>query len=307
MTLETSAADACTCVDSSLRAGEQLFGTAPQADVWLLLEYRGAWAAKALIDNDLSAAIRAHLAADIAGRVVRTQLIRQPGRAADHIRFYVAAVDAVDSRLYTFDLATYPALLDLDLAAILTGDVRYEANRSSESLFLVCTNGRRDIVCSRHGLPVYRVLAELGGESVWQTTHLGGHRFAATGVSLPDGVVYGRITEADVPVVWEAHHLRQIAVNFYRGRSCWTKPVQAAEYFLRWQTGVASLDSFRLEGAVFEADDRWTVRFAARASGSITTVRLWEEPDALQVALSSDERTPTAVPQFRLESVRNAG
>ncbi len=307
MTQELNAAGTCYCNESSLQAGEQLFGSAPHADVWLLLEFRDAWSAKAITDNDLTAAVRARLTTDIEGRTVRTQLLRQPGRTTDGIGFFVAVVDPAEPRLYAFHLTAYEELLDLDLAGITAGDIRYDSNRSRAALFLLCTNGRRDIACARFGLPVYQALAVWGGESVWQTTHLGGHRFAATGVSLPDGIVYGRLAVADVPVLWDAHRQRRIAPAFYRGRSCWPQPIQAAEYFLRQETGIDTLPGFRLEDAVPKAGGRWVVRFAAIDGGAIATVQVREEPDALQVILSSAEMVPTAVPQFRLEAMRGPG
>jgi hypothetical protein len=51
-------------------------------------------------------------------------------------------------------------------------------------MLLVCTNGRRDVCCALWGQRFYAAAAALL-PNVWQTTHLGGHRFAATAVSLP--------------------------------------------------------------------------------------------------------------------------
>ncbi|MBN1966759.1 MAG: hypothetical protein JW910_19050, partial [Anaerolineae bacterium] len=95
------------CCDHSRAAGEQLFGTMPRADVWLLLEHPGPWAAKALADNDLPPAINRWLSAPDVGRQVKPLLIRQEGTRGDGIAFFVAVADELEPRLYAFRLESY--------------------------------------------------------------------------------------------------------------------------------------------------------------------------------------------------------
>ena len=68
-----------------------------------------------------------------------------------------------------------------------------------DELYTVCTNGRHDPCCAAHGTPVYHELvAQAGAERVWQTTHIGGHRMAATLIAFPQGIVYGHVDPPDV-------------------------------------------------------------------------------------------------------------
>ena len=53
---------------------------------------------------------------------------------------------------------------------------------------LVCGHGRRDPCCGRWGTLLHVELAARGtGARVWRCSHTGGHRFAPTAITLPDG------------------------------------------------------------------------------------------------------------------------
>ncbi len=67
--------------------------------------------------------------------------------------------------------------------------------------FFVCTHGSHDKCCSRYGYPFFRqgvaMVEEFGLKNVrfWQVSHIGGHRFAPTLISFPDGRYYGALDE----------------------------------------------------------------------------------------------------------------
>ena len=53
---------------------------------------------------------------------------------------------------------------------------------------LVCGHGRRDPCCGRWGTLLHAALAARGSAArVWRCSHTGGHRFAPTAITLPDG------------------------------------------------------------------------------------------------------------------------
>lgn len=53
---------------------------------------------------------------------------------------------------------------------------------------LVCGHGRRDPCCGRWGTLLHAELAARGSQArVWRCSHTGGHRFAPTAITLPDG------------------------------------------------------------------------------------------------------------------------
>jgi len=82
-----------------------------------------------------------------------------------------------------------PALLDDLLAAPLEDHRdRPSALGASPPEVLVCAHGRRDPCCGRWGTLLH---VELGARwsdvRIWRCSHTGGHRFAPTAVTLPDG------------------------------------------------------------------------------------------------------------------------
>jgi len=65
---------------------------------------------------------------------------------------------------------------------------------------LVCTHGSRDRCCGSDGMRVFGNLVgrDLPGVRLWRTSHTGGHRFAPTAVTLPDGRAWAW---ADAPLL----------------------------------------------------------------------------------------------------------
>jgi hypothetical protein len=269
------------CSDLSLNAGEPLYGSAPQAQVYLLLEYTGAWGEKALEESNLPEPVKARLK-ELGAQVkaLKTLLIKtQPGqRQEGRVRLFVAALSAQPPRLYAFWLMDYLDLLTLDVPAILAGEAIYDAHLHDSPLYLVCANGRRDRCCARHGTPVYNALTAATGSSsepqVWQCTHVGGHRFAANLLCLPHGLMYGRVRAEEALAILEAHRNNRIYLPNLRGRVCDRPVVQAAEYYLRQQRARVGIHDYHPLDAQELSPGEWLVRFAAQPVANIAQVRL---------------------------------
>lgn len=214
------------CSDFCLAAGEPLLGTAAQVDVWLLLEYRQSWRPKALEDNELPASTRAWLDGLVAafaeqGRKARLQFIRQPEREGAGVTLLVGS----GGRLHEHRGESYADLERLDP----TGLEAAVATALAEPHYFVCTNGQRDVCCARYGLPTYARLREAVGNRVWQTTHVGGHRFAPNVLALPQGALYGRVVPEAVPQFLGAAEGGQLALPYLRGRTAYPPAAQVAE------------------------------------------------------------------------------
>jgi hypothetical protein len=286
------------CCDYSRQAGEQLFATATEVKVWLLLEHNGVWGAKAFEESDLPEHIKVWLNEQLAAIPgSRMQLIRQDrGRSAT--TFYVALSREKDPVLYEFDLTSYDDLLALNIPAVVAGDSAYQTHINPEPVFAVCTNGKRDISCARYGALVYPRMAQHAGYAVWQTIHIGGHRFAATCICLPYGVIYGRIPpERAIEVVEETRRGR-IVLDLYRGRSSYPPVAQAADYYLRLETGIRDLSGLQLVDVTGKGQDTSSVQF--RAEARIYRVDILMEKSGVQTYQNSTDSAPTALPQYRL-------
>lgn len=297
----TTGPDIVYCSDCARESGERLFATTPRADIWLLLEYGGAWGAKALPESDLSSDIKSRLQTWLDTTPNSKFLfIKQPERTTEPPRLYVALTREGDPRLYRLDLTRYDDLLTLDLAGLARGDAAFDAALTDETLLTVCVNGRRDIACAKYGQPVYNALAEQDAVPVWQCTHIGGHRFAGVVAALPSGVCYGYLDADDAPDLARAVTRNEVLVEHTRGRSCYDAPVQAADYFLRGITGALALDAFRLRDVTAADDDTWAIRFDVLPEARAYTVTVRRAPSAFTVFESTGDAERKHVPQYHL-------
>ncbi|MBI5961639.1 MAG: hypothetical protein HY866_23070 [Chloroflexi bacterium] len=293
---------ALLCSQFSSQAAEQLFGTASTVKTWFLLEYEGRWEPEAFENSDLPQPVKDHVMRHSVGvPQPRIQVIKHKPRLAPpgDIAFFVALSRDDSPVLYEFHLSSYDDLLALDLAAICAGDPAFEKNRRNEPLMLVCTHGRRDRCCAQNGVPIYEHIIQQAGASVWQTSHVAGHRFAGNMVILPDGLYYGRLDPQSAQAVIDAHRAGRVVPDHYRGRSCYSKVGQVAEYFLRAKTGIGAAEPVRLIGEERGADQQWIVRFAAAGQREFV-LTLAEDPAAVQVYSSCGDAAPSAMSQFRL-------
>ncbi len=272
------------CSENSAALGERLYGTAVYTQIWFLLEYRPAWAARATEnqDNDLPPLVQDWLREQVAGvENGRLQFIKQSKRSGN-LAFFVAIMTGDAPRLYEFSLTDYEDLLTLDMAALLAENGRYAAHRRIEPLYFICTHGKRDRCCAKFGLVFYNLLANVVGDQAWQVSHLGGHRFAVTALTLPDGVIYGRLQLADIPQLVAAQRNGNLLLDRLRGQTRYDPLLQTADYFLRQQTGVLGVDAFRLVDGGETAVHQWQFTFADRQQQT-HTIAFAQQPNSLTV------------------------
>lgn len=247
------------CCEISRENDEPLGATASRIDHWLLVEYRGLWSHDALAGSGLSDQVKNRLRTLVAERP-RTRLlfIRRPNRRShDAVAVYVADSREGNERLGRLELRDHEELRALDPFKA--------AEPVDEPLFLVCTHGKHDRCCARYGRPLWEAVSEeLDEVSAWQCTHVGGDRFAGNLVILPHGLYYGRVDREDVGEVLDHHFSGQIALEHYRGRSCWPFAVQAAERRIRAEEGLTGLADLSLRSVRRQGEDRWTISFETR-------------------------------------------
>jgi hypothetical protein len=280
------------CSLLSAQAGEPLAGTASEAKTWLLLEYSGVWGAKAFEESSLPQAVKDHLSRALKNLpAAKLQLISHHARAHQAgITFFVAHSGDPNPRLYEFKLDSYAEIIDLDFAAILAGEWP-EALRQ-RPLILVCTNGRRDACCARWGMPTYLAISTaadqngLGSEAVWQTTHVGGHRLAPNVVCFPSGWYYGRVQPDEGQTLVKCCVQGQVFLERLRGRSCYPPVVQAAERFLRRQTGRLEVGAYLFLDAVETSPNTWLVRFGDSQTHQQVQLRIAIEVTATTIRQS---------------------
>jgi hypothetical protein len=183
-----------------------------QSRPWLLIEHPGPWAAEELDTAGLPPLARRAVALGI-----RVQLIRRPGEAAGRVYAAWTAGPSVWAGEFTGDLEALAAG-----SSLAVGD-------PAGPLFLVCTHGRRDACCGRYGGALARALAHRG-YPVWETTHVGGHRFAANLVILPHGLYYGPVGADGASAAIDAYRQGTVLGSRYRGRAGLPMAEQVTEY-----------------------------------------------------------------------------
>jgi len=167
------------------------------------LEQPGPWGRKALTQSHLDPVVGAALEDRCAQFGGRALLFRAVGDhevlGAPH-RLYLAGRGAGAPWLLTGLLGDPAGLPDrLPWSALAAGDLPAvraalpELEPCPTPILLVCTNAKRDACCAVRGRPVAAYAAGQRPGQVWECTHLGGHRFAPTAVTLPLGASYGRL------------------------------------------------------------------------------------------------------------------
>ena len=244
-----------SCAAASLARDESQVGTASTVRAFLLVENAGPWGADALRDARLPADVKDSLRARSAAARVRTLLVRRHrGPAPAGLRVFAAYADPVSPWLETTTVAAPEALLDLDIEALGRG-VSPGLTPTTEPVFCVCTHGRHDACCARLGRPSAAALAGSHPDHTWEVSHIGGDRFAANVLVLPDGLYYGRVTGDQAPALALRHLAGHLDLDLLRGRSGFGFAVQVAEVAARRETGVTRTDAVRLVSVRRSGDD----------------------------------------------------
>jgi hypothetical protein len=252
------------CAEMARERDEPLDATASRIDTWLLVEHAGYWPYEPLDAAAFAGPVREHLAAQLAAhRPARLLLVKRPGRRPHrHVEVVYGRTDEQGGRFRRLELGSYEELLGLDLGKRAGDHLR-------QPLLLACTHGIRDRCCARYGQALVRELLRQA-DPAWirQASHVGGDRFAANLVVLPEGLYFGRVGREDVAPLLSAYQAGRIELTSYRGRSCHPFAVQAAEGHVRRATGLAGIDDVRLVAVRREARDRFRVELEAIPAGT---------------------------------------
>jgi hypothetical protein len=235
------------CAAASRARDEQLHATASTVRAFLLVENPGPWGADALRDARMPDPVRAALRG-AQERGVRVLLARRHGgfrASAGGTTVLAAYADPEHPWLEASSLSEPERLLDLDLPGLARGR-SLGLPRTDASAFCVCTQGRHDACCAELGRPTAAALAAAHPAVTWEVSHMGGDRFAANVLVLPDGLYYGRVPAAEAASLARRHLAGELSLGLLRGRSGYGFAVQAAEIALRRSTAQTRIDAVRL-------------------------------------------------------------
>lgn len=255
------------CSVSSRATDEPLAGTAPHALTWVAVEEPGPWGRDAVADSPLPDGLRATLRR-LKDAGVGVLLIRRPDeRRPVHERTVLVARTAPGGALLrrgcTID---GDELAAWDPDALAAGQLPAFGEASRDPVLLVCTHSRRDACCARFGRSLLDALLTSAPDRsafVWECSHIGGHRFAPVTLTLPSGIVHGRLSDADAPRLAETLESGSVLPDSMRGRTSFPAPLQTAGIAVRQlirETRADAIDVLALVGErAVPVDAGWAV------------------------------------------------
>ncbi|WP_310204061.1 sucrase ferredoxin [Paenarthrobacter nitroguajacolicus] len=235
-------------------------GTASPGVVWVLIEYRGGWPPDGFDGLDLDAGIKALVSSAVRMARARLLLVRRPGPRRRQGPGRWAVVRHHGSGADHQQWGTWDR--DTDLAAIVPALVS-PGQPGLPPVILICAHGQHDPCCAVRGRPVGRALSERWPELVWECSHVGGDRFAASAVLVPDGVYYGGLDAASSVATIEDHLAGRIHAQYLRGYTDLSSPQQAAVAAVLGRFGPAGRNDYLVMETLREGD-HWRIHITGR-------------------------------------------
>jgi hypothetical protein len=294
------------CSELSRRAGERSMGTASKGAVWLLLEYPHGWGRRAFEESALPPEVKQFFK-DSMTRIRHSRILfikTDRGRRDPRMNLFVVRCREREPFVVRLRLERYFDALSYDLAAVASGRDLQGAEVCDGPLFLVCTHGRRDKCCAKFGVPLYNALREHAGDRVWQSSHVGGDRFAGNLVCFPHGLFYAHATPDAGRRVVDAYRSGRVLSEEFRGRACYAHHIQAAEAFVREEAGVAGVEDLAFVSAHSVGADSWRVSFVERDGGRIHEAHVVSRTSDFSNLINCHAAEPQTVSQFHLEAHR---
>ena len=290
MTLPTS--DEARCSRLWQRDDLPAWGTASRATFWVALEQPGPWGAKALTQSHLDPELGARLDELCSRHGGRAVLVRRPGRHHDAgqgtRQVFVAGGLAVGQAwLGSRTISDVTELLDwLEPATPTLAEATQRPSwlAAAAPIVAVCANGRRDQCCALEGRALAQQLAAMEPDATWESSHLGGHRFAPTALVLPTGQSLARLTPTlamGALVAAERGWAFNVGPHHDRGLSALAPEQQVADAWARAE----GLDSWQVEASNDQATpNSWQVRAGDRRA----TITLLSGPEELPSSCGKD-------------------
>lgn len=208
------------CSDMSLARQEPLAGTGAHPRRMLLLRWpKGGWDARFAEAPGMAPELR-EILARLRGAGRRVNLIDRKGTGTGLHQLYLFP-ECLTRTVRTADL---PAAL----SQVEAGDPSGWETRAG-SMMLVCTHGQKDRCCAKKGFAAYRALRDAGACELWESTHLGGCRFAGTALVLPERRKYGRLSPDEATAFLASEAGNEPYLPAFRGSCDLTAPEQVAE------------------------------------------------------------------------------
>ena len=240
--------DQTPCADVSRAQGEPLLGTASRVRNWILIQHDEPWGRDAIMQAALENPLVRHLQPRLRRHRIRPLLIRRPiATGTDSERLFLVHSGVNEQWIQEMHVQAAEEIPDDDLTGMAAGRPPSTGTPRSDPLYLVCTHSEHDACCGTYGRGIASHLSGPRPEQTWETSHVGGDRFAANLVCMPHGAYFGRVTERASVRIATSYESGRIDLEHYRGRSTFDPVVQAADVFLRQREHLEGIDDLAFE------------------------------------------------------------
>lgn len=241
------------CATVSRARDDSMIATAPPGQRWLLIEREGAWPSRALdVFDPFDAYALSQKAAACDARISLIRRPRRHPRAPGTFRWAIADIRPGREGIRWNEAETVEEVV---------ADSWHVTGGEGQPVALVCAHSKHDVCCALRGRPVAAALEPMWPGQVWECSHLGGDRFAASMVLLPHGLCFGRVDAGAGFEILDAYHRGELLPERLRGRSAYGRPVQAADCLARLSLGRIQMSGLRPVACETDGDDI-TVTFA---------------------------------------------
>ena len=283
------------CSDTARDRGDPPVGTAPVAGAFLLIEHPGPWRYDALAGAGWSAEVVDALSAAVRRSLGRLLLIRRPGRRpVTTTRAWAVTRVGAGTVWGTWQQESDLLVAAASLSAPAPSPPHSERSArpvSQDPVLLVCAHGLHDTCCAVRGRPVATALARRWPAATWECSHVGGDRFAANVVVLPDGTYYGGLDADSATDVVAGHLDGRLDPTHLRGSVRWPPAAQVAVAEVHASHGPYAADDVRAVGWTSEGPGRWRVDVALPPGRHVTVVVAGERRPSAHLTCAATRAT----------------
>jgi hypothetical protein len=289
------------CSDAARLRGDDNAATAARVDLWILVEFPCTWGKEPLTDAGLPEGVRETLQrAEAEIPRSRVIFIRKRVEPPRECRVYLARTTPAAGVL-ALDLPSIDDVATVPFAELAAAPVP----AAERPLILVCTHGQHDSCCGRRGYPLFDALQKREEIETWQCSHIGGDRFAANALVLPWGIYYGPVEPRDAETLVTAVLDDDILLDAYRGRSSVSRPVQAAETFVRRMYNLTRREALQFLSRETLVDGRMRIHLRdARGTTHDVTIEHYVSAEGAYPTCTT--RVAQPVRQFRMVDYRTS-
>jgi hypothetical protein len=174
---------------------------------------------------------------------------------------------------------------------------------------LICTHGSHDACCARFGNPFYiqaKRSSQLArsGVRLWRSSHFGGHRFAPTAITFPDGRYYGWLTVGHLEAIVGRSGKLNAYAEAYRGWSLLPPALQVMEQRLIQQIGWDWFNSEMDYQILTDCETRITAQMSRTDhQGVVHYYRGSLTPHLVKAQVSCHREETSAITKYELQSL----